>query len=290
MNVAGHPGFIVPERLDPIDPVRLFSDYMKVTGVPELADPPAVDPRLAGKKLGVVNGASWTSLWSTYFGRKMLPGVKIVNVGNEGVQLNFMRAFHRGEPCPPQINIDLFSRYARDLFDLVQIDAILISCSTMNRAFRQVSETMQPVGVPVISIDQAMMEEAVRCQGKILVVATHGPTVRSTQSLLQETAQRLGTSVQFVGATVEPAFDALGEGRISDHNQSIADEIRRAQAKQSVDIVVLAQMSMSVFAFSFPDPIADFGVPVLNSGETGFRRAGEVLMELSSPPEKPGQV
>ena len=266
------------DRLESIDPVRLFSDYMQVTGVPMLADEPTGDPRLAGKKLGVVNGASWTSLWSTYFGRMMLPGVKIVNVGNEGVQLNFMRAFHRGELCPPQINMDLFARYARDLFDLVQVDAILISCSTMNRALGQVSETMRPVGVPVIPIDQAMMEEAVRGEGRILVVATHGPTVKSTQSLLRETAERLGKSVEFVGATVEEAFDALGQGRIADHNRVIADAIRGVQAKQPVDIVVLAQMSMSVFVFSFPDPIADFGVPVLNSGQTGFRRAGQVLM------------
>ena len=266
------------DRLDSIDPVRLFSDYMKVTGVPVLDDEPAADPRLAGKKLGVVNGASWTSLWSTYFGQRMLPGVKIVNIGNEAVQLNFMRAFHLGQPCPPQINIDLFSRYARDLFDLVQVDAILISCSTMNRALGQVSKTMQPVGVPVIPIDEAMMEEAVSRGGRILVVATHGPTVKSTQSLLQETAARLGKTVEFAGATVEEAFDALGQGRIADHNQVIANAIHEAHAKQPVDIVVLAQMSMSVFVFSFPDPLAEFGVPVLNSGETGFRRAGEVMM------------
>jgi hypothetical protein len=34
---------------------------------------------------------------------------------------------------------------------------------------------------------------------------------------------------------------------------------------------------MSVFSFSYPDPPADFGIPVLNSGETGFRHAGRVL-------------
>lgn len=277
------------DRLSDGDPVKLFSEYMKVFGVPTLADcPPGgalpcsadgtkPDPRWAGKKLGVVNGASWTSLWSMYFGRRMLPGVKIVNVGNDAVQLSFMRAHQLGRPCPPPINIDLFCRYARDLFDLVEVDAVLISCSTMNRSFRRVQETMRPLGVPVVQIDEAMMEEAVRCQGRILVVATHGPTVRSTQSLLRETADRLGSSVQFVGATVEDAFDALGEGRIEHHNQVVAGAIREAQSKGRIDVVVLAQLSMSVFAFSHPDPVAEFGVAVLNSGETGFRRAGEVL-------------
>jgi aspartate/glutamate racemase len=163
----------------------------------------------------------------------------------------------------------------------VQVDAILISCSTMNRAFRQVSDHMKDVGVPVVQIDEAMMEEAVKAQGRILVVATHGPTVTSTQNLLQETAQRLGASAEFVGATVEEAFDLLGAGRIAEHNEVIARTIRDVQRREHIDIVVLAQLSMSVFSFSHPDPAAEFGVRVLNSGQTGFRRAAQVLAQTT---------
>ena len=150
----------------------------------------------------------------------------------------------------------------------------------MNRAFRQVSETMQTVGVPVVQIDEAMMEEAVNTEGRILVVATHGPTVRSTQELLQETADRLGKSVNFVGATVEEAFDMLGRGDIAGHNRIIAEAIRETTNRESIDAVVLAQLSMSVFSFSHPDPVEEFGVPVLSSGQTGFRRVGEVLAAI----------
>jgi aspartate/glutamate racemase len=260
-----------------LDPIRLFGEYMKLTGVPTISPAEGTDPALSGKKLGVVNAASWPSLWATYFGRKILPGVKIINVGNEAVQLNFMTAHHRGEVCPPQVNIDATERYARDLYELYNVDAVLLTCSTMNRAFRQVREAMKEFNVPVVQIDEAMMEEAVATGGRILVVATHGPTVKSTQSLLQETADRLGKQVNFTDATVEAAFERLGEGDIAAHNEIIADAIRRVQQSEPVDMVVLAQLSMSTFIFSYPDPIAEFGVPVLNSGETGFRRAGEVL-------------
>jgi Asp/Glu/hydantoin racemase len=263
-----------------VDPVRLFGDYLKVTGVPSLEPEQGPDPKLTGKKLGVVNGASWTSLWSNYFGKTILPGVKIINVGNEAVQLNFMQAHSKGLACPPQINIDLFCRYARDLYELYQVDAVLISCSTMNRAYKKVSETMEPLGVPVIQIDEAMMEQAVNSEGRILVVATHGPTVKSTQALLQETADSLGKKIDFLGATIEEAFELLGHGRINEHNQAIAETIRRAQSRDKADIVVLAQLSMSVFSFSFPEPVKEFGVPVLSSGQTGFARAGEILRQL----------
>lgn len=263
-----------------IDPIRLFGDYMKVTGVPQLADATSPDPALAGKKLGLVNGSAWITLWCNYFGKAILPGVKLVNVGNEGVQLNFMRAHHAGEPCPPPVNIELSSNYAKDLVDLVHVDAVMITCSTMNRAYTQVSARMKGLGVPTVQIDEAMMEEAVSTGGRILVVATHGPTVKSTQNLLQETAERMGRKVDFAGATVEEAFECLGQGRIAEHNQIIADAIRKAMAARHVDIVVLAQLSMAVFAFSHPDPVADLGVKVLNSAETGFRRAGEILRQL----------
>jgi hypothetical protein len=262
-----------------VDPVHLFGDYMKVTGVPSLAPEKGPDPKLSGKKLGVVNGASWTSLWSNYFGKTMLPGVKIINVGNEAVQLNFMKAHSQGLACPPQINIDLFCKYAKDFYDLYQVDAVLISCSTMNRAFKKVSEMMKPLGVPVIQIDEAMMEQAVNTEGKILVVATHGPTVKSTQDLLQETADRLEKKVDFIGATIEEAFELLGKGRIDEHNHAIAETIWRAQSREKADIVVLAQLSMSVFAFTFPEPLQEFGIPVLNSGQTGFARAGDILRQ-----------
>jgi len=263
-----------------IDPIRLFSDYMLITGTPTLNDEPGDIPKLKGRKLGVVNGSNWVSLWSTWFGKKILPGVKIINVGNEAVQLNFMEAHSKGEPCPPQINIDLFCNYAKDLYDLYKVDAILISCSTMNRAFKQVSEFMKPYGVPVVQIDEAMMEEAVTSEGKILVVATHGPTVKSTQELLLETANRLRKKVDFAGVTVEEAFNLLGQGKIVEHNEIIANAIRKVQESEEIDIVVLAQLSMAVFSFSYPDPLKEFGVKILNSGETGFASVRNLFQSM----------
>ncbi|MGD2175049.1 MAG: aspartate/glutamate racemase family protein [Candidatus Brocadiaceae bacterium] len=260
-----------------LDPLALFSMYMQVTGVPTLVDDPSGDAELKGKKLGIVNGASWIALWSNYFGRLALPGVKLVNVGNEAIQLNFMRAHAEGAPCPPQENIDLFVEYAEQLVKLAGVDAILVSCSTMNRAMDSVRQAMAAHGVPVVQIDEPMMEEAVSRQGRILVVATHGPTVRSTQALLRETARRMGQEVSFAGATVEDAFDLLGEGDVEGHNEVIAAAIRDGCAGGDIAVVVLAQLSMTVFKLSHPDCRREFGVDVLTSGELGFQRVRAVL-------------
>ena len=274
---------------DPVDleALALFDAYMKATGVPSLSHVRADDPALQGRTLGILNGSSWISLWSTWFARRLLPGVKLVSAGNEAVQLNFMAAHRRGEPVPPPANIDSFARTAVDMLRLHPVDAIIITCSTMNRAHAAVRaavrEAAAPREVPVMQIDEPMMERAVRTGARILVIATHGPTVDNTRSLLIETAERAGRKVSIGGATVERAFDLLGEGDVRGHNEEIARVIRRETGRAGFDVVVLAQLSMSTFVFSYPDRVAAFGLPVLTSGEEGFLRAREILLELPRP-------
>lgn len=263
-------------RRTPADPIRLFADYMRLTGTPTLA-PESGPAALAGKTLGLVNGSTWVSLWGTWFGRKLLPGVKLVHAGGDHVQLHFMAAHEAGQPCPPAENIRSFVRTAKELAAFHRPDAVLITCSTMNRAANAVRQALAASKIPVVQIDEAMMEAAVRHGGKVLVVATHGPTVTSTQALLRETASRLKQYVSFAGATVEAAFDSLGRGDIRGHNRLIAAAIRAAQRRESINTVVLAQLSMSVFALEHPDAEREFGMPVFTSGECGFRRVRELL-------------
>jgi aspartate/glutamate racemase len=258
----------------PSDPIHLFSDSIRLTGVGRVDQPTQGDPALIGKKLGLINGATWITLWCNYFGKLYLPGVQLVNVGNDAVQLNFTRAFNGGEPCPPQSNIDAFARYARDLVDLAHVDAILITCSTMNRSYPAVA---QAVRVPVVQIDLPMMEAAIHHGGKILVIATLVTTVKSTMALLRETAQRLGKPADCVGVTVEEAWQRLSEGEVVAHNDLLVRAIRDAQAREKIRCVVLAQLSMSVFALSYPDAQKEFGIPVFTSGQCGFQRMREIL-------------
>ena len=148
----------------------------------------------------------------------------------------------------------------------------------MNRAYKTVQESMRVYGIPVVSIDIPMMEEAVNNGGKILVISTHGPTVKNTQMLLEETARDMGKQVSYTGASVEKAFELLGEGKIIEHNELIANAICESQKKTDIGVVVLAQLSMSVFSLSYPDARKEFGIPVITCAEAGFRKVRDCLM------------
>ena len=261
----------------PPNPIRFFSETLCLTGVAHTGPEKTGQPELIGKRLGLINGASWVTLWANYFGRLYLPGVHLLNVGNEAVQINFMEAHEKGLPTPPQSNIDAFVRYAKDLAELGHVDAILITCSTMNRSYPAVVDAMKVYNIPVIQIDRPMMERAVTHGGKTLVIATHGPTVASTQSLLRETAEELGASIEFVGETIEEAWHRLADGDVEGHNELLAETIRSIQKTERIDSVVLAQLSMTAFLLTYPDPLAEFGIPVFTSGQCGFEQVAEVL-------------
>jgi aspartate/glutamate racemase len=266
------------QELSTDETIRLFSDYLRVTGVAHTGPEPQGDPRLVGKRLGLLNGSSWITLWTNYFGRKYLPGVHLVNAGNEAVQINFMEAHASGAASLPVENLAAFERYAKDLVELGHVNAVLITCSTMNRAYTQVRQALETYGTPVYQIDRPMMERAVEHGGKVLVIATHGPTVESTRALLQEAAAEMGGTVQMTGALVEAAWECLARGEVEAHNAILAEAIRERMKEEEIGCVVLAQLSMTVFLLSHPDPLKEFGIPVYTSGQCGFEAVREALI------------
>ena len=261
----------------PTDPIRWFSETLRLTGVAHTTPERNGNPDFIGKRIGLLNGSSWITPWGSYFGRLFVPGAHLVNIGNEAVQINFMEEHQAGKPVPPTSNIEAFVRYAQDLAELGHVDVILITCSTMNRSFPAVVAAMKNYGIPVVQIDQPMMEQAVNLGGETLVIATHGPTVASTQALLDETAVAMNKTIRYCGATVETAWYCLAAGDVQGHNNILAQTIREQLKQGPIDSVVLAQLSMSVFLLSYPDPLSTFGVPVLSSGQCGFERVAEML-------------
>jgi hypothetical protein len=275
-----HPTHRVAD-LSAAEAIRLFSDYLRVTGVAHTGPEQQGDPRLIGKRLGLLNGSSWITLWANFFGCMYLPGVHLINAGNEAVQINFMEAHTAGLPSLPAANLAAFQRYALDLVELGHVDAVLITCSTMNRAYPQVREALRVYGVPVHQIDRPMMARAVEHGGRILVIATHGPTVDSTQALLQEVARGSGRAVSMTGALVESAWDCLAAGQVEEHNAVLAKTIREHMQAEEIGCVVLAQLSMTIFLLSHPDPVKEFGIPVFTSGQCGFEAVREALVSKS---------
>lgn len=262
-----------------MDEMEFFSDYMKCCSGVSVFSGKRSSKRI---KVGILNGSSWINLWSQYFAKKYIPEMEIVCTGNDALQMDFMDADMKKVKCPTAQDVKIFVQYALDMVKLYHVNAVLITCSTMNRSHEEVQKALLPYHVPVFQIDRPMMEKALRMDGNLLVISTHGPTVQSTSMLIQEVKDELGSLCRIRRvreACVPEAFERLGHGDISGHNNLIRETIQKEMEKENYVCVVLAQLSMSVFSFSCPFPEKTFGIPVYNSAEEGFLRLKEVLSE-----------
>lgn len=129
----------------------------------------------------------------------------------------------------------------------VGADAILNACSSVGGI---VAEMRRHVAIPIVRIDDAMAEEAVRRGKRIGVAATLATTLNPTMQLVQSKAEAAGKQVEIVPLLADSAYQKLIAGDKAGHDADLAAALGDLAA--SVDVVVLAQASMARVIPSLP--------------------------------------
>lgn len=152
-------------------------------------------------------------------------------------------------------------------------NAVMVTCSSIGAA---VAIAQQLFDFPVIRVDEAMAEEAVRIGKRIGVIATLRTTLEPTIALLQEKAIEAGREIEIVDSLCDEAFEAVLAGDTATHDQIVGKAL--LETMRGVDVVVLAQASMSRVVKTLPREALK--MPVLSSPELAVMRAREILSEL----------
>ncbi len=153
-------------------------------------------------------------------------------------------------------------------------DVVLVTCSSIGPA---VDVGRRLFDVPVLRIDERMVERAVGTGRRIGVIATLRTTLEPTVALLRDTAERLGRQIEIEQALCEGAFEAVLRGDKETHDRSVTQ--RLVELAASVDVIVLAQASMARVA----DQIEGINVPILSSPPLAMEQVSEVLESLDAP-------
>ena len=155
---------------------------------------------------------------------------------------------------------------------LTGADAVLSLCSSLGPALDQ-ARTL--VKIPVIKIDDAMTEKAVRDASRVGVLATVATTLKPTVALIEEKARQQDKSVDVQSALVQGAFEILMSGDKARHDQMVS----RAAAGlcDHVDLLILAQASMTRLA---PRLHQETNLPVLTSPRLAIEYTKQVLDQL----------
>ena len=150
-------------------------------------------------------------------------------------------------------------------------DAVLVTCSSIGPG---VALARQLFDIPVIRIDDAMAEEAVRRARTIGVLATLRTTLDPTTALLREKAAEAGRRVELVECLCEEAFPAVLAGDTEKHDRILREALMNDL--KDVDTIVLAQASMARVVATLPP--GALRTPVLSSPELAVLRARRLLV------------
>jgi Asp/Glu/hydantoin racemase len=149
-------------------------------------------------------------------------------------------------------------------------DAVLVTCSSIGPG---VTLARQLFDIPVLRIDDAMAETAVRQARRIGVLATLRTTLDPTTALLRQKAAEAGREVELVEGLCEDAFPAVLAGDVEKHDCILRKAL--TEDLSEVDAIVLAQASMArVVATLSPGALR---VPVFSSPELAVLRARQAL-------------
>lgn len=136
----------------------------------------------------------------------------------------------------------IFRRVAEHVVAAYEAGATLIqvTCSSISPC---VVASRPMVPVPVLKIDEPMVDCALQMGTRIGVVATVPTTLKPTTELVFERAKHWGKEVQVESVLCEGAFNALMSGDGETHDRIIRQHLR--DLMERTQVIVLAQASMA---------------------------------------------
>jgi Asp/Glu/hydantoin racemase len=194
---------------------------------------------------------------------------EVVHVVDEGLLRDTIAA---GSLSP-----SVYRRVASQVFGAEDAGAaaILVTCSSVGAAV----EAARPFcSVPLLRVDEPMIERALDAASVIGVVGTLSTTLEPTTDLIRRRAAARGKPVEVVARLGDGAFDALRAGDPEEHDRRVREALRDVLAR--AEVVVLAQASMARVADQL-DPAERDSVEILSSPRSSMERAAEVLAQAS---------
>ena len=200
--------------------------------------------------------------------KEAAPDLDIVNLLDDGL----LRLFSAGNFSLAGTRLAAMLATARDVY---AAELAMLTCSAVPRPM--LDSLRAGARIPVLKIDYPMARHAVQTGSRIGVAVTFPPTAELTSKLLLEAAGEQGRSVELTLEVAPKAYDALLAGDAATHDKILLDAVA-ALARQNVDVIVLAQVSM---ARILERARASVSVPVLTSLDTSL---AAVRGLMSGPP------
>jgi aspartate/glutamate racemase len=198
---------------------------------------------------------------------KLMPQAKLFNICDDSLIFEVIS----NDGITPAVTKRLINYYtaAED----AGADIIFNTCSSVSEISKIAARAVK---IPVLNIDEAMVEKAVMNYETIGVLATLNSTLGPTCRLLEKQAQKFNKKVTIIEGLAQGAFSAISSGDNKGHDALILAAAEKLADK--VDAFVLAQGSMARIEKHLNEIT---GKPIFSSMNSGLERLKEMVDGLS---------
>ncbi len=199
--------------------------------------------------------------------KELLPGVEVFHIADE-MLLKVVLAQGGLSPF-------IFQRVAEHVVAAERAGATAVQC-TCSSISPCVDASRPLVGVPVLKIDEPMVDAALHAGRRIGIAATAPTTLKPTTELVHSRAACLGLQVEVESVLCEGAYDALFSGDPQKHDQIVTEVLRGLMTRN--DVIILAQASMARVAQAIP--AEEQRVPILSSPRLAMEHVRALLVAV----------
>lgn len=220
------------------------------------------------EKVGMVHSVASLVPVFNELASELLPGVEVIHLVDEGLLRDILAS---GQLTPSMARrFGLLASFAEESGAKI----VMLTCSSLAPLVDEVKDTVK---VPLLRVDEAMADEAVKLGERVGVIATAHTALKPTSDLVKVRATLQGKKVAVETVLCEGAFDALRRGDLETHDQTVKDKLNDLMGR--VDVVVLAQASIARVAAQIPEE--ERSVPILSGPRLGVQRLKEKLESLT---------
>jgi Asp/Glu/hydantoin racemase len=192
-----------------------------------------------------------------------LPGARVLNLLDEGLLSEVERYGGLTPECVERLVTQV------GLAVQAGAEAVLLTCTAYSTVVNQVQARFP--SVPVLAVDQVMVDQAVDTATRIGVLATVPAGLEQQSEMLRRAAAVRGKPLHIVPSLHPAAMAALQRGDGDTHDRILLDALPGLAAQ--VELVLLAQASMARLVPRLPK----LPVPVLTSPQLAVNHLRQIL-------------
>ena len=164
---------------------------------------------------------------------KIIPEVKTFNLLDEGIlEIIFKKGYIDSQVNRKVCNLAISA-------EETGADLIMLTCSSISPC---ADLAYKMVNIPILKIDEVMINKAVNLGKVIGVLATSRTTLQPTTHFIEKVAKEKNKNILIKTYLYEEALKALLAGKNDEHDKIILEKI--SEVSKEVDVIVLAQASL----------------------------------------------